>query len=336
MPPLVPLGLTGRRAAPLYSARFSLSISSIHFGSRWPQLPFSRDAAAERASRARCAFRAPLRVAANTDSCDDDAYRLSTSIVICCRGSTTARRILDESLAMARLAVEDGTTTIIATPHQLGSFGHNQGDDIRRRVAELQEQFDAADVPLQVLPGADVRIEPGMVEAIVRGEVLSLGDHRRHVLLELPHELYLPLEPVLDELSRRKMVGVLSHPERNQGILRQPSVLPPLVDAGCLMQITAGSMCGTFGPQCQQFSEWLLAEGLVHFVATDAHGPRSRRPLMRRAFERVVELTDEATALDLCSREPGQRCGGAAGARGTAREAAPAAQLALFASNRSA
>ncbi len=210
-----------------------------------------------------------------------------------------------DSLAMARLAVEDGTTTIIATPHQLGNSGHNTGDDIRRGVAELQQQLDSADVPLQVLPGADVRIEPGMVEAIVRGDVLTLGDHRRHVLLELPHELYLPLESVLDELSRRKLIGVLSHPERNQGILRQPNVLAPLVDAGCLLQITAGSLCGTFGHECQEFCEWLLAEGMVHFVATDAHGPRSRRPLMRRAFERVVELSDESAAVDLCCRNPG-------------------------------
>jgi protein-tyrosine phosphatase len=219
-------------------------------------------------------------------------------------GIDDGARHLDESLAMARLAVEDGTTAIIATPHQLGNFGHNRGDDIRGRVAELQHEFDAAGISLKVLPGADVRIEPGMIEAIVSGEVLSLADHRRHLLLELPHELYLPLEPILDELARRKMVGVLSHPERNQGILRQPGVLSSLVDKGCLLQITAGSICGTFGLQCQQFSEWMIAEELVHFVATDAHGSRSRRPLMRRAFERVVELTDEATAVDLCCTNP--------------------------------
>jgi protein-tyrosine phosphatase len=211
----------------------------------------------------------------------------------------------DESLAMARLAVEDGTATIIATPHQLGNYGGNDGDAIRRLVAELQQRFDAAQIPLRVLPGADVRIEPELVERLTRGDVLTLGDHRRHVLLELPHELYLPLEPLLEQLSRRKIVGILSHPERNQGILRQPEVLAPLVEGGCLLQITAGSLCGTFGPVCQQFSEWLLAEGMVHFVATDAHGPRSRRPLMQRAFERVVELSGEAAAIELCSRNPG-------------------------------
>ena len=35
-------------------------------------------------------------------------------------------------------AVADGITTIVCTPHQLGSFGHNHGQDIRRRVSQLQ------------------------------------------------------------------------------------------------------------------------------------------------------------------------------------------------------
>jgi protein-tyrosine phosphatase len=217
---------------------------------------------------------------------------------------------VEESLAMAWMAVADDTATIIATPHQLGNFGQNLGDDIRARVNDLRQLLRDADVPLNVLPGADVRIEPGMVDALLRRDVLTLGDHGRHVLLELPHELYLPLEPLLDELRRRKIVGVFSHPERNHGVLRRPGVLAPLVDAGCLMQITAGSLCGTFGTPSQRLCEMMLREGLVHFVASDGHGPRSRRPLLRKAFERVDELTDETTASDLCSVNPGKVAAG--------------------------
>jgi protein-tyrosine phosphatase len=211
---------------------------------------------------------------------------------------------MEESLAMARMAVADGITTVIATPHQLGTFGSTQGDDIRRRAVELQRRLDEARVPLRVLPGADVRIEADMVERLVGGDVLTLADRRCHVLLELPHELYLPLDRLLADLSRRHVVGILSHPERNQGILRQPDVLGPLVDAGCLMQITAASLCGTFGPECQQLAEWMLAHGLVHFVATDAHGSQKRRPLMRRAFDRVVELTSAEIGAELCGHNP--------------------------------
>lgn len=217
---------------------------------------------------------------------------------------------LQESLAMAQMAVDDGIGTIIATPHQLGNFADNQGDDIRRRIAELQAELDSAGIPLKVLPGADVRIEDGMIAGLRDGSVVSLGDHRKHVLLELPHELYMPLEPVLEQLARIRMTGILSHPERNQGILTRPELLEPLVDAGCLMQVTAGSLCGTFGRDCQQLAERMVADGLVHFVATDAHGVRSRRPLLSRAFERVGELAGEAAAMDLCCRNPGRVAAG--------------------------
>lgn len=211
---------------------------------------------------------------------------------------------LETSLAMARMAVDDGIHTIIATPHQLGNFSDNGGDDIRARTLELQQFLDANHIPLDVMPGGDVRIEEGMVEKLLTGEVLTLGDHGRHVLLELPHELYFDIEPVLQALADHGVTGILSHPERNQGIMRDTSTIEPLVERGCLMQVTAGSLMGTFGSRSQELAEWMIERGLVHFIATDAHGLRSRRPLMHRAYDRVAELVGEDVAADLCSINP--------------------------------
>jgi len=219
-------------------------------------------------------------------------------------GIDDGSRSEDESLLMAQMAVQDGTESVILTPHQLGTFATNRGDEIRERATAFQQLLNAHSIPLNVLPGADVRIEPGFVQMIQAGDVLSLGDHGVHVLLELPHELYFPLERVLDELHTARMRGILSHPERNLGLLRQPELIAPLVQRGCLMQITAGSLMGTFGPDSCAMSEWMLREGLVHFVATDAHGVKSRRPLLRRAFERVAELTSPEIAIALCSTNP--------------------------------
>jgi len=210
----------------------------------------------------------------------------------------------ETTLAMAQMAVEDGTQTIIVTPHQLGNFAHNRGDDIRRRTQELQQVLEQNGIPLQVLPGGDVRIEEGMLDQLASGEVLSLGDWRSHVLLELPHELYFPMEGLLAALERQGMTGILSHPERNRGLLREPNILPHLVQNGCLMQVTAGSLMGTFGSQSQQLAEWMISQGLVHFVATDAHGIKSRRPLMQRAFERVEELAGKVVARKVCIQNP--------------------------------
>ncbi|MGI9457691.1 MAG: tyrosine-protein phosphatase [Aeoliella sp.] len=209
-----------------------------------------------------------------------------------------------ESIAMAQMAVAEGTRTVICTPHQLGNFRHNRGDEIRRQVQSLQELLNANRVPLVVLPGADVRIEDDMMSLLASGEVLTLGDLGKHVLLELPHDLYFPLESILDGLSKLGMVGILSHPERNRGILREPAVMEPLIDAGCLMQITTGSLTGSFGPDCQRLADQLVSRGHVHFLATDAHGAKARRPLIREAYARAVELAGEKAATTMCQTNP--------------------------------
>jgi protein-tyrosine phosphatase len=219
-------------------------------------------------------------------------------------GIDDGARDWDESVAMAKLAAADGTTTIIATPHQLGGYGCNQGDATRQRVVELRQRLADTGVPLEVFPGADVRIDEKLIEQLLSGNVLTLGDHGRHVLLELPHELYFPLESLVERLARHDLVPILSHPERNEGILRRPAVLESLVECGCLLQITAGSLCGSFGEPCQYLAELLVLSGLVHFVATDGHGAKSRRPVMRRAFECVSEIAGAETAIALCCANP--------------------------------
>lgn len=232
----------------------------------------------------------------------------------------------DESLAMARMAVNDEISTIVCTPHQLGTYTSNDGRAIRDQVATLQRVLDVKGVPLAVLPGGDIRIEPGMIRKIRDSEALTLADGGRYVLLELPHEVYFPLDRLLEELDAAELVGILSHPERNRGILRQPHVVERLVRAGCLLQLTADSLTGGFGSEIKAFSEWLVWEGFVHFVATDAHGFRSRRPLLGSAFDRVVDLADYATAEAVCCRNPARVVDGREVARGRRRHARRLAQ----------
>ena len=217
---------------------------------------------------------------------------------------------MDDALAMAEMAVADGIGTIVATPHQSGNHATNTGAMIRAATAQFQQVLDRRRMPLVVLPGADVRVEPDLVRKIRTGEVLTLADRRRHVLLELPHEVYLPLDRLLADLDAAGLVGILSHPERNRGILNQPGVVRPLVERGCLLQVTAGSLTGGFGPHVQRFSELLVEQGLVHFVATDAHGTTARPPLLAAAFDRVAELAGREAAVDLCCRHPAAVAGG--------------------------
>lgn len=207
-----------------------------------------------------------------------------------------------QALEMAAMAAADGTVTLIATPHQLGPNSHVTAAAIRSGVANLQRSLDAAGIDVTVLPGADVRIEPELPGLLKRGDVVTLADRGRHVLLELPHEVYIPLEPLLATLKKQGLTGILSHPERNKGIIANPAVMADVVKGGGLLQITAGSLLGSFGASARRLAEQCVRQRLVHFVASDAHDT-TRRPFgLGPAREAVASLAD-ARFADLVTCE---------------------------------
>jgi protein-tyrosine phosphatase len=59
-----------------------------------------------------------------------------------------------------------------------------------------------------------------------------------------------------------------------------------MIDLHCHMQVTSGSLTGRFGDEPRYWGERMLDEGRVHILATDAHGTKSRAPLL--AEGRVV------------------------------------------------
>lgn len=229
----------------------------------------------------------------------------------------------DEALAMARLAAADGIATVIATPHQLGCYADNRARQILAQVNRLQGLLDEQGVRLRVLPGGDVRVEPEIIAKVRSGDVLTLADRGRHVLVELPHEVCLPLERLLADLSTAGLTAILSHPERNAALMAQAGAVRSLIEAGCLIQITGASLTGTFGVRARGAAESLVQQGLVHFVASDAHSPRARPPILSRAFERVVALAGRELAVEVCCTNPAGVVAGAAIMPGVRRTAKP-------------
>lgn len=213
-------------------------------------------------------------------------------------------RSFADALAMARAAVEQGITTVIATPHQCGAYAGNSPLAIREAVASFQDALRRRGIPLDILPGADVRIEADLPARLAADEVVTLADRRRYILLELPHDVFLSMEVLLKRLHAAGVIGILSHPERNRAIVTSPNLVAPLVESGCLMQITAGSLLGRFGSAARGCAEWLVERGLAHVVATDAHDPCHRHPDLHSAFNRLVTLGGAEVAETLCAINP--------------------------------
>jgi protein-tyrosine phosphatase len=222
---------------------------------------------------------------------------------------------LSVSLEMARMAVDDGIQVMACTPHFMPGMYDNQSTDIRNRVADFQQRLQDANIPLQVVAGADAHIRPDFLDCLRDGRILRLNDSR-YVLFEPPHNIAPKrLDELLFNIVASGYVPVLTHPERLKWIENLFSVFEDLSRMGVWMQITAGSLTGRFGSRPKYWAEKMLAQGMVHILATDAHNTTSRPPLMSEALNiaraavgmdeannlvlvRPVNILDDVTAID--------------------------------------
>lgn len=209
-----------------------------------------------------------------------------------------------ESLLMAQIATADGISQVIVTPRQLGSYSHTHADHIRQRTEQLRVQLHERNLLLDIQPGAEVWLQADLPQRLADGQIMTLADRGKHLLVEQPQADDATTDTILDAVLAQGVTPILAHPERSPGVMRQPEQLQRRVERGCLVQITAGSIMGLYGAPTQQFAEWLLREDLVHFVASAAHGARSRRPLLQRALARTTETIGSERAHRLFCRHP--------------------------------
>ena len=202
------------------------------------------------------------------------------------------------ALALCRRFVAEGVGTVVATPHELGRYeGSNAPADVRRAVAFLREQLTAAGIALEVLPGAEVRVAENLPALLEADEVMTLADGRQWILLEMPEGAFLDLGPILGRLAAAGVHAVLSHPERqawNDAAIGR--MLRWRRSLGLLVQVTAGSLLGAFGPRAQSLGWRWLENGLVDVIASDAHDCAHRPPLLAAAWEAVCGRAGEAVA----------------------------------------
>ena len=208
------------------------------------------------------------------------------------------------SLNMARMAVADGITVMACTPHFYPGVYDAHGADSLARVVALQAELDRHGIALRLVAGGDLRLEPGLLRRLKSGDALSL-EHSRYALIEPAHQLFTQgMERLFADLLGAGIQPILTHPERMAWIDQRYDAIHRLFQSGVWMQITAGAVTGRFGRNARYWSERMICEGMAHILATDAHDPVRRPPLMREAFEDVAEWVGEAEALNLVYHRP--------------------------------
>ncbi|MFH0069903.1 tyrosine-protein phosphatase [Peribacillus sp. NPDC056705] len=197
---------------------------------------------------------------------------------------------MNESMNMARKAVESGITHLFATPHHLNEKYVNIKSGIIDRAMSLNESLKQNNIPLTIHLGQEVRIHRDIFNSLEKKEILTLDDNGTFLLLELPSgRVPTYTHEVIYELLLKGITPIIVHPERNKELISNHQLLFELVQEGALTQLTSGSIIGNFGKSIQSFSKKIIEHNLAHFIATDAHNIGSRGFTLQHAYETITK-----------------------------------------------
>jgi protein-tyrosine phosphatase len=211
------------------------------------------------------------------------------------------------SLAMARIAEASGITHMVCTPHIHPGRYDNSAANIRIVCRQFAVAIAEAGIQVQVSYAAEVRFGSELMSMIDDGSIPFVGHWkgRKVMLLEFPHSgIPFGAEQMTRWLLSRGVMPMIVHPERNKGFMQQPARLRPFVQQGCLLQLTAGSVAGSFGDPAQELALDLIKQGVVSILASDAHNLLHRPPDMQPGFEAAKRILGEKSARRLIFDTP--------------------------------
>lgn len=204
-----------------------------------------------------------------------------------------ARNIAD-SVAMARLAAEDGIEAVCATPH----IRHDHDvriEEVGDRVAALNAVLRGEGVDVRILTGGEVA--ETAVSALSEEELaqVCLGEGRWILLEPAPGPLGETLLAHVEALGERGHRCLIAHPERHlsEDMFER---MAALVEAGALIQATADFF---LREQMAAGMAAMAAAGLVHVLSSDSHSAASGRPLrLTPALAKLAEIETVAPHLE--------------------------------------
>lgn len=205
------------------------------------------------------------------------------------------------SIEMAKMAAEDGITHVVATPHS--NYHYSFDPEVNRRKRdELQKVI--GDSP-EILLGCDFHLSYENLEDLREDPCRYTINGLQYLLIEFADSSVPPsIDQVLFDLVSRKLVPIITHPERNPLLSRNLRQLQKWLGAGCFLQVTAGAFLGRFGKHAQKVSMSLLKYNMVHFIASDAHDTKSRPLQLSEAHRAIAGEIGEEAAHALSEANP--------------------------------
>lgn len=213
-----------------------------------------------------------------------------------------------ESKQMLTAAKAQGITAIFATSHAMPAMETFPLRVYRARLTRLQDWADRHSLSLTLLPGAEILYAPDAVALLDNGAIPLLGDTNAALIEFYPDAEFGYLSKGLRKLLNAGYQPILAHTERYNCLrTRNLEKVEELIAYGVRIQVNANTVIRNRGLFKDRFVHALLKKDYIDYVASDAHGPASGRPVcMAKAYDVLKKQQGRKTAAGLCGKNQKQ------------------------------
>ncbi|MDF1616632.1 tyrosine-protein phosphatase [Petrocella sp. FN5] len=193
-------------------------------------------------------------------------------------------KTVSESIKMARMAIDEGITEMIVTPHYKRPGYTNE--KVHASYESLKKELIKQDINLKLYMGNEIYLSEDNVMDLMEKKAYTLNDGP-YVLVELPFRHYFPFHDVLlHQLQLKGYKVILAHAERYEALIHQPNKIKELVDRNIYIQLTGNAL---LNKKTKKIGFKWIKLGLVHLISTDAHDTSVRKPTIKKAYNQVMK-----------------------------------------------
>lgn len=219
---------------------------------------------------------------------------------------------MQDTIEMAKIAVESGVTAMVATPHCNipGIYDNYNDEKFYETYERVCRELQARDIPLQLFHGMEVFATPDLPQLLKEKKIFTINGGN-YLLVEFPFDEDLEyVESILDDILDEGLRPVVAHAERYEFVQRNLFVLDQWRKRGVVIQVNKGSLLGRFGRYSYDAAHYMMRKGLADVIASDCHRPYRRTPVMIEAYDRLLEKYSKEYLDVLFTENPKRICKG--------------------------
>ncbi|MBQ4282504.1 MAG: capsular biosynthesis protein [Lachnospira sp.] len=208
-------------------------------------------------------------------------------------GVDDGAKTIEDSLALIKVAYNDGIRGLVLTPH----FHPKRG---MAHYAEVVENFnELVDVVEERIP--DMQLYLGR-EVYYRSDILETKGSFDKYLMSGTACMLVEFSTTVEENYIKNAVSnllfegyqpIVAHVERYACAVKNKKLVDELKSIGAYIQINADSVLGKTGFAVKQAVKYYLKNGLVDFISSDAHDLKTRKPELAAAYAYVAKKFGE-------------------------------------------